>query len=436
VTQALQQRQLIVAARTALNCPAGSAWFAASRRCRRLKPSATDWRGHPGLDRSTAITCRPLFVQLLRALCAAGWLRRSPSSRRCPRSPLQGGLALIAARHLSESEPRSSPQHNTVTLPRSCGGFVHACSSIVFQPFHRRSPPSFEARVCHDTGTSRSAAAQASRPLALMIQAGGQADRRAHLSPSPAPRPPTARPCLALVNAWLQACRRPSQRIRSDIAQHARRHPAIHRQWRAGLHLAAILRRSDHHMAGRPPRCAFHAGVPRFPTAKPCRCGPAVTRFRRSVLARTQTSPHFPVGAQKRPHVRRSASPKSSAAPASPRVQLDAAHCAWRFRREIEQAVARNPSNISPPRSRQARPLYGKSAAPACSSVSSWPHRRVTTQRSRLGRSCDVRSGGEVRSTSRSKLICRMTTIPFFSKLFVRNYLYSKVSRKAILAKR
>lgn len=85
VTQALQQRQLIVAGadKQFELSAAGSAWFAAiGVDVAALKPTrhglarqCLDWT-----ERSHHLA-GPLGVQLMRALCAAGWLRRSPSSR-------------------------------------------------------------------------------------------------------------------------------------------------------------------------------------------------------------------------------------------------------------------------------------------------------------------------------------------------------------------
>ena len=85
VTQALQQRQLIVAGadKQFELSAAGSAWFAAiGVDVAAIKPTrhglarqCLDWT-----ERSHHLA-GPLGVQLMRALCAAGWLRRSPSSR-------------------------------------------------------------------------------------------------------------------------------------------------------------------------------------------------------------------------------------------------------------------------------------------------------------------------------------------------------------------
>jgi DNA-binding transcriptional ArsR family regulator len=85
VTQALQQRQLIVAGadKQFELSAAGSDWFAAiGVDVAALKPTrhglarqCLDWT-----ERSHHLA-GPLGVQLMRALCAAGWLRRSASSR-------------------------------------------------------------------------------------------------------------------------------------------------------------------------------------------------------------------------------------------------------------------------------------------------------------------------------------------------------------------
>jgi DNA-binding transcriptional ArsR family regulator len=114
VTQALQQRQLIVPGvgkRFELSA-AGNAWFAAiGVDVAALRPTrhglarqCLDWT-----ERSHHLA-GPLGVQLMHALCAAGWLRRSPSSRAVQVTP-KGWAGLKAQLGIDrDSAALSAPQ--------------------------------------------------------------------------------------------------------------------------------------------------------------------------------------------------------------------------------------------------------------------------------------------------------------------------------------
>jgi len=96
VTQALQQRQLIVAAGPAVDLSAAAAPGSprsASDVARAQPPRPRTGAAMPGLDRGASSPGRSARGQLMRALCAAGCLRRFTVRRALSRSRLKGGLA-------------------------------------------------------------------------------------------------------------------------------------------------------------------------------------------------------------------------------------------------------------------------------------------------------------------------------------------------------
>jgi DNA-binding transcriptional ArsR family regulator len=106
VTQALQQRRFIApgANKQFELSPAGSAWFATiGVDVNALKPTRNglarqclDWT-----ERSHHLA-GPLGVELMRALCAAGWLRRTKSSRAIQVTP-KGWVSLKAQLDITEN---------------------------------------------------------------------------------------------------------------------------------------------------------------------------------------------------------------------------------------------------------------------------------------------------------------------------------------------